>query len=209
MSSRLARGSVYGVALNFKGALAALGDAVHRDPYKKPPEAPVLYLKPRNTWILSGAPIPCPAGVPQLRMGGTLGVCIDRGAPGLIGGYAVVNDVSIPHASYYRPAIREQCRDGFCPIGPQLKPDALSDLASVDIRIYINGELRAENTTANLVRGVPDLIRDISEFMTLHTGDLLLAGQPDNAPLAAVGDRVRVEIAGLGSIENPVEAEPA
>ena len=64
---------VYGVALNFKGALAALGDAVHRDPYKKPPEAPVLYTKPANTWISGGAAIPCPGGVPQLRLGGTLG----------------------------------------------------------------------------------------------------------------------------------------
>src|SRR5712691_6423444 len=102
--------SVYGVALNFKGELAALGDAQYRDPYKKPPEAPVLYLKPRNTWIPNGAPIPCPRGVTYLNMGGTLAAIIG-------GGFVVVNDVSIPHSSYFRPAIREQCRDGFCPIG--------------------------------------------------------------------------------------------
>src|SRR5258707_4760170 len=102
---------VYGVALNFKGTLASLGDALHREPYQKPPVAPVLYMKPANTLIGNGAPIPCPRGVPRLRMGGTLGVVIGHG-------YAIVNDVSIPHKSYFRPAIREQCRDGFCSIGP-------------------------------------------------------------------------------------------
>ena len=206
MQPALVEGSVYGVALNFKAAFAALGDAVNRDPYKKPPVAPVLYLKPANTWIPNGAPIPCPPGV-QLSMGGTLGVVIDRAQPGLIGGYRIVNSVSIPHASYYRPAIREQCRDGFCPIGEEVKKSALADADAAVIRIFVNGELRAANSTANLVRGVARLIADISEFMTLQTGDLLLPGEPDNAPLAGAGDHVRVEIDGLGSLENPVEPE--
>ena len=73
-------GRVYGAALNFRGALAALGDAVHGEPYKKPPEAPVLYLKPGNTWSSPGAIIAVPAGVPQLRMGGTLGLVFARTA---------------------------------------------------------------------------------------------------------------------------------
>ena len=191
---------IYGVALNFKAALAALGDAVHRDPYKKPPRAPILYMKPANTWIPGGAPIPCPRGVPQLRMAGTLGLVIG-------GGYRIVNDVSIPHASYYRPAIREQCRDGFCPLGPLVDAAALANPYAAEIRIFVNRELRAVNTTANLVRNVPQLIADISEFMTLHPGDVLLVGEPDNAPLAGPGDRVRVEIEGLGALENPIEAE--
>src|SRR6266849_10446241 len=124
-------GCVYGVALNFKAALASLGDAT-------PPVAPVLYMKPANTWIPGGAPIPCPRGVEHLRMGGTLGVVIG-------GGFRIVNDVSIPHASYFRPAIREQCRDGFCSIGPRMDHDALTGPHSAEIRIFINGELRTVN----------------------------------------------------------------
>jgi 5-oxopent-3-ene-1,2,5-tricarboxylate decarboxylase/2-hydroxyhepta-2,4-diene-1,7-dioate isomerase len=192
---------VYGVALNFKAALAVLGDAVYRDPYKEPPVAPILYMKPANTWISAGAPIPCPRGVPQLRMGGTLGVVIG-------GGFRIVNDVSIPHASYFRPAIREQCRDGFCSLGPVVDGARLANPDSAEIRIFVNGELRALNSTRNLVRNVAKLIADINEFMTLHAGDVLLVGEPDNAPLAGIGDRVRVEIEGLGALENPVEAEP-
>ena len=55
-------GAVYGVALNFKGAIEALGRAVHQDPYQRPPRAPVLYIKPANTWIANGDVIPCPSG---------------------------------------------------------------------------------------------------------------------------------------------------
>ena len=194
------RGRVYGVALNFKAALAALGDAVHRDPYKKPPQAPILYMKPANTWIPAGAPIPCPTGVPRLRMGGTLGVVIGHG-------YAIVNDVSVPHTSYFRPAIREQCRDGFCSIGPFMDHATLTNPDDAVICIFINDELRAVNSTANLVRPFARLIGDVSDFMTLRDGDVLLVGEPDNAPLAGVGDRVRVEIDGLGALENPIEAE--
>lgn len=175
---------------------------MHRDPYKKPPEAPVLYIKPANTLIGNGEPIPCPAGVNQLRMAGTLGIVI--GPKATIGGYAVVNDVSIPHSSYFRPPIREKCRDGFCPMGPRVDRSAIVNPDAVEIRIAVNDEVRAVNSTANLVRGVARLIADIGEFMTLAEGDVLLVGEPDNAPLAGPGDVVRVEIDGVGVLENPI-----
>jgi len=191
---------VYGVALNFRAALAALGDAVYREPYKRPPQAPILYMKPANTWIPEGVAIACPSGVPQLRMGGRLGIVIG-------GGFRIVNDVSIPHTSYYRPAIREQCRDGFCALGALVDGAALAKPDAAEIRILVNGEVRAVNNTENLVRSIPKLVADISEFMTLRSGDVLLVGEPDNAPLAGIGDCVRVEIEGLGALENPVAAQ--
>lgn len=202
--------AVYGAALNFRGTLEKLGPALYRDPYKNPPKAPVLYMKTANTWIANGAPIPCPAGVEKLRMGGTLAVVIgktatrveERNALEYVRGYTVANDVSIPHESYYRPAIKQQCRDGFCPMGPEVRN--LPSPEDTEIRIFVNGELACVNSTRNLVRGVARLIADITEFLTLREGDVLLAGEPDNAPLAGVGDRVRVEIDGLGALENPV-----
>jgi 5-oxopent-3-ene-1,2,5-tricarboxylate decarboxylase/2-hydroxyhepta-2,4-diene-1,7-dioate isomerase len=147
-------------------------------------------------------------------MGGTLGVVIKRAACRVpesealdyIGGWVVVNDVSIPHESYYRPAIKQRCRDGFCPMG-SIGPVSSIDPANAHICIFVNGVLKAGASTTDLVRPVARLIADVTEFMTLRTGDVLLVGEPDNAPLAGPGDRVRVEIPGLARIENTLEAE--
>jgi 5-oxopent-3-ene-1,2,5-tricarboxylate decarboxylase/2-hydroxyhepta-2,4-diene-1,7-dioate isomerase len=193
--------AVYGVALNFRAELEALGEQLHRDPYKKPPVAPVLYLRPRNTWSVSGAAIRLPADAKALKMAGTIGVMIGR-ASNHIACYVPVIDVSIPHESYYRPAIRQRCRDGFCVIGSQS-----TDRHPGEIRIWINGELRCRASTADLVRPIDRLIADISEFLTLQPGDIVLAGEPHDAPLAQAGDRVRVEMDDLPAIENEVIAE--
>jgi 5-oxopent-3-ene-1,2,5-tricarboxylate decarboxylase/2-hydroxyhepta-2,4-diene-1,7-dioate isomerase len=210
------RGNVYGVALNFKGALAALADATNTAPYLAPPRAPILYLKPRNTRIGYGAPIPLPADVDAVWVGGTLGVVLGRGAYRLsaqeaqtvIAGYTIVNDVTIPHESYYRPALKQKCRDGFCPIGPWvIERDQLGASDRLAIRAYVNDKLVLENTTANLIRSVPQLIADISAFMTLSAGDVLLVGLPENLPLARAGDRVAIEIDDIGRLENPLVTE--
>jgi 5-oxopent-3-ene-1,2,5-tricarboxylate decarboxylase/2-hydroxyhepta-2,4-diene-1,7-dioate isomerase len=193
--------AVYGVALNFRGELESLGEQLHRDPYKKPPIAPVLYLRPRNTWNSGGSVIRLPADAKALKMAGTIGVLIGRGA-NHIAGYLAINDVSIPHASYYRPAIRQRCRDGFCVIGSEI-----TDRIPSEIRIWINGELRSRASTADLVRPIDRLIADISEFLSLQSGDIVLIGEPHNAPLAQAGDRVRVEIDGPPALENEVVAE--
>jgi 5-oxopent-3-ene-1,2,5-tricarboxylate decarboxylase / 2-hydroxyhepta-2,4-diene-1,7-dioate isomerase len=165
------------------------------------PVAPVLYLRPRNTWSVTGAPILAPANVPALKMAGTVGIVIGPHA-NQIAGYVAVNDVSIPHESYFRPAIRQRCRDGFCVIGSESilrQPD--------EIRILINGELRCRAGFEGLVRPIDRLIADITEFLTLDPGDIVLIGEPPDAPLAHAGDRVRVEIDGLPALENEVVPE--
>jgi 5-oxopent-3-ene-1,2,5-tricarboxylate decarboxylase/2-hydroxyhepta-2,4-diene-1,7-dioate isomerase len=181
------RGAVYGVAFNFPGVLQRLGTPA--------PIAPVLYLRPRNTWNVSGSPIRMPADASELKMAGTLGVVIGAG-------YILVNDVSIPHESYFRPAIRQRCRDGFCVIGSEM-----TDQPPVEIRTSINGELRCRARLADLVRPIDRLIADISEFLTLSPGDIVLIGETADAPLARVGDRVRVECDGLPAMENEVVPE--
>ncbi len=212
----LVSGTLYGVLLNYKGALAALGDAVHKPPYKAPPKAPVLYIKPANTWIGDGAPIPVPSDVEALQMGAALGIVIGRtacrvpaeAALDYVAGYVIVNDVSVPHDSYYRPSIRFKCRDGFCPMGPRLVERArVPDPDALAVRVFIDGALRQQNTTANLIRSTARLIADVTEFMTLSAGDVLLTGVPENAPLARAGQRVAIEIEGVGRLENPLVAE--
>ncbi|MED4205355.1 fumarylacetoacetate hydrolase family protein [Neobacillus mesonae] len=209
-------GTVYGTLLNYEGALEKLGDAVNEPPYKEAPKAPVLYIKPVNTLNGYGMPIPIPSGVPELEMGAALGVVIGCTATNVrveealeyVEGYTVVNDVSIPHESVYRPAISQKVRDGFCPVGPWvIDRDAVGNPNSLVVRVYINGELRQENTTANLIRSIEQLIAEITEFMTLQKGDTLLVGVPENAPLACAGDKVRVEIDDVGTLENTIVHE--
>lgn len=181
--------AVYGVALNFRAELERLADA--------PPVAPVLYLRPRNTWNRSGSPIHIPAGVGTLKTAGTIGVVMGRTLS-----YVAIDDISIPHVSYFRPAIRQRCRDGFCVIGAET-----TDRVPAEIRTWINGELRCRASMSDLVRPIDRLIADISEFLTLQPGDILLIGEPPESPLARIGDRVRVEIDGLPPLDNEVVPE--
>lgn len=202
--------SVIGVALNFRETVARLTPSFSTAPYKAPPHAPILYLKTPNTWIPSGHNIPCPNGVPRLRLAGTLGLIIGRTACRVsaanafhhIAAFTVVNDISIPHESFYRPALRERCSDSFCAIGKPAPPRE----TDLEINVLVNNVLRCSVHTSSLVRAIPQLIQDVSEFMTLHPQDILLIGEPDTAPLCAPGDKVRVEIPGIGSIENKVVA---
>lgn len=209
-------GTVIGTLLNERGALAALGDAVHAPPYGAPPQSVVLYIKPQNTWTACGTAIPLPAGLDEVEIGAVLGIVIGATACRVsveralefVVGYTIVNDISEPHANVFRPAIRQRSRDGFCPIGPWIiarqevpSPDAL------DTRVFINGELCATHSTANLVRPVARLIADVSAFMTLSPGDVLLAGVAGAAPRGRAGDHVRIEIDGIGTLANQLVVE--
>ena len=205
-------GTVYGVLLNHETALQALGEALARPPYNGAPQAPVLYIKPRNTLAADGEPVVVPAGIAELEIGASLGLVIGRPACRLsehralesVAGYLIVNDVSVPHLSYYRPSIALRARDGFCPLGPWVAPRAA--LASPDaatIRVYLDGKLRQTATTAGLVRPAAKLLAAVTDFMTLLPGDLLAVGVAFPAPRVRAGQRARIEIDGLGALENP------
>jgi 5-oxopent-3-ene-1,2,5-tricarboxylate decarboxylase/2-hydroxyhepta-2,4-diene-1,7-dioate isomerase len=209
-------GTVYGTLLNYKGALALLSDGVNKAPYKESPKAPILYIKPTNTLIGYGAPIPLPSDVERLEIGACLGVLIGRTATNVsveqalefVAGYTIVNDVSVPHDSFFRPAVKHKARDGFCPAGPWIVDAAhLDNPDDLGIRVYINGELKQENRTSNLIRPISKLIADVTEFMTLHKGDTLLVGVPEGAPTAGEGDDVKIEIDGIGHLENTIVGE--
>src|SRR5262245_32781453 len=112
-------GTVYGVLLNHAPALAALGSAVNEAPYKAPPKAPVLYLKPRNTLAGPGSTCEVPADVAALQIGANLGIVIgragcrvrERDVASFVAGYATVCDLSVPHGTFYRPSVRLKALD--------------------------------------------------------------------------------------------------
>jgi len=217
MQTPARRGTVYGTLLNHRDALAALGNAVTEPPYKAAPRAPILYIKPRNTWIDAGEAIVVPAGVVELEIGATLGLVIGRAACRVsetdaltfVAGYVIVNDVSVPHDSYYRPSLRFKARDTFCPIGPFVARDAVGSPDALGIAVTIDGETVQRASTAGLIRSASRLIAEVSDFMTLAPGDVLSVGVAAGAPRARVGQRVSIAINGLGRLDNPLIAEGA
>lgn len=221
MSSALdkaAAGTLFGIALNYQGLLRSRLEEFQQPPYQKPPVKPVLFIKTSNTRNGHDQPVVFPAGVERLQPGPALGVVIGKDASRVseaeamnhVAGYLIVNEFSLPEDSYYRPAVKAKCRDGFCPIGPELVPASqIANPNALGIRLLVNGELRQQNNTANWVRNIPQLIAELSEFMTLHAGDVLITGTPEGRVDVQPGDTVAVEIDGLGRLVNTVVAEGA
>jgi 5-oxopent-3-ene-1,2,5-tricarboxylate decarboxylase/2-hydroxyhepta-2,4-diene-1,7-dioate isomerase len=211
-------GSVYGVLANHPSLPVMLGDASHRPPYHAPPRAPVLYLKPRNTLAGPGDPVAVPADVPELESAASLGMVIERAACRLeaatalryVAGFLIVNDVSIPHATYHRPSIRFKARDGFCPLGPAVvATQRVASPDAIEIRTYVDGLLVQRLNTREMIRPIARLLEDVTEFMTLSAGDVLCIGTAAPAPRVRPGQTVTIEIDGIGSLGNPfVRSEP-
>lgn len=208
-------GTVYGTLLNHRSALAALGEKPLRPPYNAPPRAPVLYVKPRNSLASSGDAVEVPRAAAELEVGACLGILIGRSACNLseetalehVAGFLIVNDVSIPHPDYYRPAVKYKARDGFCPLGPRVTARAqVGDPDALELRTYIDGMLVQTMSTADLLRPVARLIADVTEFMTLAPGDVLAAGAAAPAPRVRAGQTVVIESDVLGTLTNPFVA---
>ena len=208
-------GTVYGTLLNHREALAALGDQVNAAPYKAPPKAPILYIKPRNTYAKSGDVVVVPSDVPELQIGATLGVVIGCTASKVsaaeamryVAGYVVMNDISVPHDSFYRPSMRFKCRDGFCPIGEFVSHERVANPDALAVTVAIDGKLVQQTDTAGRVRSIAQLLADVTEFMTLHPGDILSIGISANSPHARAGQRVSITIDGIGQLENTLVSE--
>jgi 5-oxopent-3-ene-1,2,5-tricarboxylate decarboxylase / 2-hydroxyhepta-2,4-diene-1,7-dioate isomerase len=210
-------GVVYGTLLNDPAALTALGDAVNAPPYKAPPHAPVLYLKPRNTLAGSGASVAVPTDAGEFEIGASLALVIGRTACRVsvddamshVAGFTLVADLSVPHDNFYRPNVRFKARDGSCIVGPRVVPrTALTDPSALVLQISIDGAPRHAARMANMQRPAAELLRDVTEFMTLRPGDVLMLGVAFGAPRARAGQAFTVECAGIGRLQGRLVAEP-
>lgn len=201
-------GQVFGLALNTASERAALADAFEAAPYKAAPIAPVVYLKSPNTRALSGATIALPAGADRLTAAPTLAFVIAATACRVpaervldhVLGVVVAIDLSLPQADYFRPAVREQCRDGFLPLCPWVTPLDAVDLGHAAVTLSVNHQPALRLDLSDLHRSVTALLADLSDFMTLVPGDAVLCGLP--APVVSVrpGDVLSAEAPGIGRV---------
>lgn len=197
-------GTVYGVILNDAASLQKIG-SLEEAPYKGAPKAPALYIKPAGTRVACGATVHLPGEAKSVEVAATVGLVLGRAAARLtpdnaldaVAGLVLAADLSLPHASYYRPAIREKCFDGSLPL-TSVKP--LVDIAGLTLSTEIDGKVVDTRTLNDLLRSPAQLLADVSEWMTLNAGDVLLVGVRYQAPQAAAGSAVRLSAEGLGSL---------
>jgi 2-keto-4-pentenoate hydratase/2-oxohepta-3-ene-1,7-dioic acid hydratase in catechol pathway len=178
------------------------------------PKEPGIFLKGPNALSNPGDPIPYPAWTNELHYEGELAVVIarsmknvpEREALQYVLGYTCACDVTArdKQKSDLQWA-RGKASDNFCPVGPWLETDLNTSKLSVQTRI--NGELRQDGNTEDLIFSVPVILSYISSFITLEPGDVVLTGTPEGVGPLNVGDTVEITVEGIGTLTNIVEKE--
>ncbi len=214
-------GTVYGVLLNSKDEWNNWAGRMSEPPYKAPPKAPVLYVKTANTWSACGAAISVPGHAPEVEIGASLALVIGTPAHQVrpqaalehVAGYVLLNDLSLPHASYYRPPVKYKNLDGFLGIGPRFAtPEQVGAPNRLRLEVRVDGRLQQTVDLGRMLRPAAQLVADVSEFMTLRHGDVLLLGLGAKRPLARAGQRIEIRAAGvptLGVLTNTLVEEQA
>jgi 2-keto-4-pentenoate hydratase/2-oxohepta-3-ene-1,7-dioic acid hydratase in catechol pathway len=176
---------------------------------------PVIFLKPSTAVIGPDDPIVYPTGIDRVDYEGELAVIIGKLARRVdeaeamqaVLGFACANDVTARKLQKIDGQwARAKGFDTFCPLGPWIETDL--DSSDLGLRTLVNGEARQSSRTSMLEHGVANLLAFVSSVMTLLPGDVLLTGTPAGVGPLEVGDRVEVEIEGIGVLANPVVAEP-
>jgi 2-keto-4-pentenoate hydratase/2-oxohepta-3-ene-1,7-dioic acid hydratase in catechol pathway len=180
------------------------------------PAEPLIFFKPVSSMIPAGAPIVYPAISEFVSFEGELGVVIGKRtrnvraeeAEASIFGYTCVNDVTARDLQKKDGQwSRAKGFDTFCPVGPWIVPRGEVETGALRIRTFVNGVKLQDAPVSDLIFPVAVLIEHISQFMTLEPGDLIATGTPPGVGPLAPGDVVRVEIEGIGALENPVVRE--
>jgi 2-keto-4-pentenoate hydratase/2-oxohepta-3-ene-1,7-dioic acid hydratase in catechol pathway len=196
------------VGRNYADHAKELGNAV--------PSEPILFMKPPSSLNAHGAPVVYPKLSELLSFEGELGVVIGRrsrrltaaGAHRAIAGYTIVNDITARDLQKRDGQwTRGKGFDSFCPAGPWWTPK--EELVYEDLRVktWVNGELKQDGSVTEMLFPVGAILEYITQFMTLEPGDLIATGTPPGVGPLQPGDVVRVEIQGLGALENQVIAE--
>ena len=186
------------------------------------PPFPVVFSKPHTSIIATGEPILGhldPTG--GLDYEGELGVVIGKGGRGIakadalkhVFGYTIINDVTARHLQKrHSQWILGKGLDSFCPMGPAiLTADEVPDPTALTLTTWVNGEQRQHAPVSDLIFNIPTLIEAISAAITLEPGDVIATGTPAGVGIGfnpprflASGDLVRIEVPGIGVLENRV-----
>jgi 2-keto-4-pentenoate hydratase/2-oxohepta-3-ene-1,7-dioic acid hydratase in catechol pathway len=208
---------IVAIGLNYEDHAAETGAEI--------PEKPVVFTKYPNTIVGPGEPIRIPPIAEQIDYEAELAVVIGRTARHVpqsealeyVFGYANANDVSARDLQFSEGGqwTRSKSLDTFMPLGPFIVTrDEVPDPQSLSVRAILNGEVVQDGTTSKMIFSVAELVAFLSTGMTLVPGDVIITGTPPGVGMARdpqlwmkPGDEVSIEIEGLGTLTNPVEAE--
>lgn len=196
------------VGRNYRDHAAELGHAI--------PTEPLIFLKPPSSIINPGQSIKRPKMAERVDYEGELGVVIGKPCHGIaddedvrpyILGYTCVNDVTARDLQNKDEQwTRAKGFDTFCPVGPVVS-DEVDPWAGAEVETRVNGQRRQNGNTRNFIFALDVLVRYISRIMTLLPGDLISTGTPEGVGPVVEGDRVEVQVSGVGILGNPVANE--
>jgi acylpyruvate hydrolase len=195
--------AIFGVGLNYAAHVKETGNDL--------PPAPIVFMKLPSSAAAPFDDVVVPPVVRRLDYEGELAVVMGTG--GEVAGYAVADDFSARDLQKRELQwTRAKGFDNSCPYGPWITTaDEVADPHALTLRTWVNGELRQDSSTSDLIFGVPEIVAFLREAITLEPGDLILTGTPSGVGQAldpprflGGGDRVRIEIEGLGAIEHAI-----
>jgi 5-oxopent-3-ene-1,2,5-tricarboxylate decarboxylase / 2-hydroxyhepta-2,4-diene-1,7-dioate isomerase len=202
-------GTVYGVALGADESLGTHSELFTRPPHNGVPTTPVLFIKPRNTFLAHNGVVQLPSSLQQVEAHAALAVIFARDtravtaaeALGFVEGYTLAIDLSESGAGFFRPPIRETCRDGFLPVGPGIVSRDAFVLDRAVLRLEIDGREVASSSLAGSTERIEKLIEEVSAYMTFRTRDVLLAIRTPLRPCAPIGGRISAILDGIGRLD--------
>jgi 2-keto-4-pentenoate hydratase/2-oxohepta-3-ene-1,7-dioic acid hydratase in catechol pathway len=177
------------------------------------PANPVVFLKPSTSVIGPGDPVVLPRNSERVDHEAELGIVVGRlcrevpraRALDVVLGYTCGNDVTArDHQKADGQWTRGKSHDTFCPIGPWIETDM--DASDVVVQARVDGELRQDGSTKQLLHDIPAVIEWVTAFMTLLPGDVILTGTPAGVGPIVAGQTVSVTVGGVGTLTNPVVA---
>ena len=200
------RSKIVAVGRNYAAHASEMGEEV--------PKTPLTFFKPNTSVIGPGEPIIYPAASREVSYEGELAVVIGRickevpisRVPDVIFGYTVANDVTARDLQRTDGQwARAKGYDTFCPLGPWITThQGLEEVAALAIRSRLDGELRQDGNTKDMIFAIPELVAYISSFTTLLPGDVILTGTPSGVGPMLPGQVVSIEVEGIGTLTNPV-----
>jgi 2-keto-4-pentenoate hydratase/2-oxohepta-3-ene-1,7-dioic acid hydratase in catechol pathway len=197
---------ILGVGTNYRAHAVEMGKPI--------PDEPVLFMKPPTSVIGPGDAIVRPRGWERVDFEGELGVVIgararrvpEARALDVVAGYTIVNDVTVRDLQKKDGQFtRAKGFDTFCPVGPRVV--AGLDPRALRITTRVNGVVKQDSSTADLIFSVARVIAVVTRVMTLEPGDLITTGTPPGVGPIRAGDEIEIEIEGIGVLKNPVVDE--